>query len=283
MGRGMALSLMRAGHDVLGFDASAEILAARAGEGIRIAASVGAIAASVDLIILSLPNGEAVSAVIAGPGGVIEAGRPGLLVIDTTTSDPGTTRRLSALISEAGMAMLDAPVSGGPKGAVTGTMVMEIGGEAADLARAEPILATISRKRVHVGPSGAGHVTKLVNNLLCAAHLLTAGEALAMIRAAGLDPERVLEGVNAGSGRSGVSETNLPTWILSGAFDSGFTMGLMRKDIRLAAGLIASLGLELPLAAATARLWAGSGEFIPDGEDFNRIAILASTANRIGA
>ena len=153
-------------------------------------------------------------------------------------------------------------------------MTMVIGGADDDVAAVEPILSGMSAKRVHVGPVGAGHVCKLVNNLLCAAHLLTASEAVRIARDADVDPVRLLEGLNAGSGRSGVTQVNLPTWVLNGAFDSGFTMALMRKDVRLAAQLIAGLSLDLPIARETARIWSESAGAIDGGEDFNRIVEL---------
>lgn len=274
MGRGMAISLKRGGHRVLGTDASEATRTALMSEGIEIHADVGALCREAELVILSLPTAEIVEAVVTGANGILAHARPGLLVVDTSTSHPDTTRRLATLLAEAGVALIDAPVSGGPKGAITGTMTMVIGGAEADVARAEPILEAISAKRVHVGAVGAGHVTKIINNLLCAAHLLTAAEAVKIARSAGVDAERMLEGINAGSGRSGVTQVNFPTWVLNGAFNSGFTMKLMRKDVRLGAQLVGELGLDLPLAAEAARLWAGSAETIADGEDFNRIVEL---------
>lgn len=274
MGRGMAISLKRGGHRVLGTDASETARTALAAEGIEIHPDVGALCRQAELVILSLPTAEIVEAVVTGANGILAHARPGLLVVDTSTSHPDTTRRLAQLLADAGMALIDAPVSGGPKGAITGTMTMVIGGSEADVARAEPILEAISAKRVHVGAVGAGHVTKIINNLLCAAHLLTAAEAVKIARSAGVDAERMLDGINAGSGRSGVTQVNFPTWVLNDAFNSGFTMKLMRKDVRLGAQLVGELGLDLPLAAEAARLWAGSAETIADGEDFNRIVEL---------
>jgi len=274
MGRGMALSLARAGHEVLGTDASEAARSAIAPEGIAVFEGVGPLCARADLLILSLPTAEIVEAVVAGPGGVIAHARPGLRVVDTSTSHPETTRRLAAALAAQGMAMIDAPVSGGPKGAITATMTMVIGGTDDDVAAVEPILADMSAKRVHVGSVGAGHVCKIINNLLCAAHLLTASEAMRIARDAEVDPARLLEGLNAGSGRSGVTLANLPTWVLNGAFDSGFTMALMRKDVRLATQLIAKLALDLPIARETARIWSESAGSIGDGEDFNRIVEL---------
>lgn len=274
MGRGMALSLLRSGHEVLGTDRSETARAALASQGVAVFDTLAPLCARADLLVLSLPTAEIVEAVVAGENGVIAHARPGLRVVDTSTSKPETTRRLAAALAARGMAMVDAPVSGGPKGAITATMTMVIGGADDDVAAVEPILADMSAKRVHVGAVGAGHVCKLINNLLCAAHLLTAAEAMRIAREAEVDPARLLEGLNAGSGRSGVTMVNLPSWILNGTFDSGFTMALMRKDVRLAEQLIAVLALDLPMARETARIWAESAAAIGDGEDFNRIVEL---------
>jgi len=270
----MALSLQRGGFAVLGTDAAAETRAALAAEGIETTESPRELCARCDAIILSLPNAAIVEAVVLGEDGLLAHARPGLLVVDTSTSHPDTTRRLGVALAAAGVDLIDAPVSGGPKGALAATMTMVIGGTDAAVARAEPVLAVMSAKRVHVGGSGAGHITKIVNNLLCAAHLLTAGEAIRLARAAGLAPERLLEGINAGSGRSAITQVNFPTWILNDAFDSGFTMKLMRKDVGLAEDLIGTLDLDLPVAAEVVRLWRESVRTLADGEDFNRIAAL---------
>lgn len=274
MGRGMALTLQRKGHRVLGTDASPAARAALAAEGIETHDGLAPLTAAADVLVLSLPTAEIVEAVVAGPDGLLAHPRAGLVVVDTTSSHPDTSRRMAARLAEVGIDFVDAPVSGGPKGAITGTMTMVLGGDDAVVARVEPILADMSAKRVHIGPVGAGHVCKIVNNLLCAAHLLTGAEAMRIAREAGVDPARLLEGLNGGSGRSGVTLVNFPTWILNGAFDSGFTMKLMRKDVRLAAQLVDELGLDLPMTAETARLWAESAETIADGEDFNRIVDL---------
>lgn len=274
MGRGMALTLQRKGHRVLGTDASPAARAALKAEGIETRDGLAPLTAEADVLVLSLPTAEIVEAVVAGPDGILAHARAGLVVVDTTSSHPDTSRRMAARLAEVGIDFVDAPVSGGPKGAITGTMTMVLGGDDAVVAKVEPILADMSAKRVHIGPVGAGHVCKIVNNLLCAAHLLTGAEAMRIAREAGVDPARLLEGLNGGSGRSGVTQVNFPTWILNGAFDSGFTMKLMRKDVRLAAQLVDELGLDLPMTAETARLWAESAETIADGEDFNRIVDL---------
>ena len=276
MGRGMALTLLRKGFKVVGTDVSPAIREALAQEGIAVRESIGEVVAECDIVILSLPTAAIVEEVVAGPKGIIANAKQGLLVVDTSTSHPDTTRRLAKKLNAVGMQMLDAPVSGGPKGAITGTMAMVIGGSAANLSRAEPILAAMTAKRVHVGDSGAGHVAKIANNLFAAAHLLIAGEVTRMAEQAGVPTEQLLQGINAGSGRSFITEHSYPTWIMNGKFDSGFTMKLMRKDVRLSEELISALSLDLPLAAKVAELWGVSAQCIGDDEDFNRIVELSA-------
>lgn len=276
MGRGMALTLIRNGYDVIGTDASPAIKAALATHGVRVCDSIGEVLAATDTVLLSLPTAAIVADVVAGENGLISHAKPGALIIDTSTSHPDVSRRLAAQLATVGMEWIDAPVSGGPKGAMAGTMMMVLGGSDANVARAEPVLAAISARRVHAGGVGAGHVAKIANNLLCAAHLLIAGEVTRMAEKAGVPIGNLLQGINAGSGRSFVTEHNFPTWVTNAAFDSGFTMKLMRKDVGLSQELISALGMDLPMAAKTAELWAQSAESIPDGDDFNRIVTLGT-------
>lgn len=276
MGRGMALTLKRKGFELVGTDVSPATRESLAKEGISVRETIGEVVSGCDLVILSLPTAAIVEQVVSGPNGILANAKPGLLVVDTSTSHPETTRRLARALNAAGMSMLDAPVSGGPKGAITATMAMVIGGSKEDLERAEPILAAMTAKRVHVGDIGAGHVAKIANNLFAAAHLLIAGEVTRMAAKAGVPTEQLLQGINAGSGRSFITEHSYPTWIMNGQFDSGFTMKLMRKDVRLSQELIAALAIDLPMSAKVAELWALSAQSISDDEDFNRIVELGT-------
>lgn len=276
MGRGMALTLKRNGFEVVGTDVAPATRESLAKEGISVRETIGEVVFECDVVILSLPTAAIVEQVVCGPNGILANAKPGLLVVDTSTSHPETTRRLAVALNAAGMNMLDAPVSGGPKGAITGTMAMVIGGAKEDLDRAEPILAAMTAKRVHVGDIGAGHVAKIANNLFAAAHLLIAGEVTRMAAKAGVPTEQLLQGINAGSGRSFITEHSYPTWIMNGQFDSGFTMKLMRKDVRLSQELISALAIDLPMSAKVAELWALSAQSISDDEDFNRIVELGT-------
>ncbi len=181
MGRGMALSLQRGGFTVSGYDPASAAVESIAREGVNTFASVAALAAEVDVLILSLPTSDVVEAVVFGADGVLASAKAGLLVVDTTTADPNSTRKVAAALAEKGVRFIDAPVSGGPKGAITGTMTMVLGGAAEDVAAVTPVLEAMSAKRVHVGPVGAGHVTKLLNNLMCGAHLIAAAKRRASL------------------------------------------------------------------------------------------------------
>lgn len=270
MGRGMALSLARAGFAVTGFDVAAPAREAAAAEGIAVAAGLKALA-SCDAVVLSLPTTPIVQAVLEGEGGLAISARQGQLIVDTTSGDPQATRAIAARLAAAGLRFLDAPVSGGAAGARKGTLTMFIGGSDEDVRFAQPVLAALGDKRFHIGATGAGDIAKIVNNLLVASHLLTASEAFRLAAAAGVRTEQLIEAVNAGSGRSGVTLYNYPSRILNHGFDSGFTVQLMRKDVNLALALQAQLGLDLPVVKEVGDIWNSSAKQLDDKDDFNRI------------
>ncbi|MGI4953695.1 MAG: NAD(P)-dependent oxidoreductase [Janthinobacterium lividum] len=270
MGLNMARTLVRQGFTVLGFDLSAERQAMAAAAGIQ-AAGLATLLRTVDAVVSSLPYGRDVEAVLTTADGLLDRRDRRVVVVDTSTADPATSRRLAALLASAGHGHLDAPVSGGPAGAGEGKLTMMIGGDAADVAAARAVIDALASTAVHVGPSGAGNVAKLVNNMLVAAHMLTTGEAVRLAEAAGVPAEAVLRVVNAATGRSGISEVHFPRWVMTGT-ESGFAAGLMRKDVGLAAELVAETGLDLPLSRAVARLWLDDRETVADHEDFTRMA-----------
>ncbi len=270
MGLAMARTLRMAGHAVKGHDVLLPARERARAAGLAVEDSLEALLAESELVLTSLPQDADVEAIVEGPEGALSRA-PGLLLVDTSTIAPATTRRLAARLAGRGHGLIDAPVSGGPAGAAAGTLTFMVGGSETDVARARPLLDTLGKTVVHVGESGAGNLAKLVNNLFCATHLVALGEALRLSETLAVDPARLFAAVNAASGRSAVSEINLPRWILSGTFDSGFTMGLMRKDVRLAAGVGAASGLNLPLARLIDDLWKASGSSLGDEADFNRM------------
>jgi 3-hydroxyisobutyrate dehydrogenase len=272
MGLGMAGRLAASGFSVLGYDISDGRRAAAEAVGIRFLAALPELLAQADALVFSLPFARDVEAVATAPGGLLERRDRRVVVIDTSTSDPVTTRRLAARLEEAGHGLLDAPVSGGPSGAAGGTLTMMIGGRAEDLSLVRPVVDAMAAKAVHVGGSGAGNIAKLVNNMLVAAHLVTTGEAMRLSEAAGLPAAEALAVVNAATGRSAISEVMFPRWILPGTFDSGFSAGLMRKDVRLASEMAEAVGIDLPLSAIVDRIWRDTRDSIPDTDDFTRMA-----------
>ena len=272
MGMAMLKRLIASGHRPRGWDLDPAKREAARQAGAEIAADLAASLAEITLF--SLPHDAAVAAVLEE---ALAAMQPGAVIIDTSTLSPRAVRGFAEQAAAQGVSYLDAPVSGGPAGAAAGSMAMMVGGDAAALERATPILQHLTARLLHIGPSGAGQVAKLVNNLLVASHLVTAGEALRLGAAAGVAPEALLPVLNGASGRSAVTEVNWPRWIIPGTFDSGFSAGLMRKDVGLALELARELDVPLGATGRAALLWQELREAVPDEADFNHLsaAILA--------
>ena len=271
MGLPMATTLARKGFEVVGFDLSDVRRKLASEQGIE-ALPLDELLRSVDVVVSSLPYARDVESVLNTPGALLDRKDRRVIVVDTSTADPTTSRRLQKLLDAAGHGHLDAPVSGGPSGAAEGQLTMMIGGTDEDFADARPVIEAMAGKAVHVGPSGAGNVAKLINNMLVAAHMVTTGEAIRLGEAAGVSAEAVLQVVNAATGRSGISEIHFPRWIMSNRFDSGFATGLMRKDVGLAADLAKEVGIDLPLSKEVARLWLEDRTVVADAEDFTRMS-----------
>lgn len=267
MGMAMLKRLLEKGHKPSAWDLDpAKRDAAR-----EAGASIGAdLKHSIaDITMLSLPHDAAVAEVLAQ---ILPALPQGAVIIDTSTLSPRAVRGFAEQAKARGVFYLDAPVSGGPAGAAAGSMAMMVGGDAAALERATPILHHLTARLLHIGPSGAGQVAKLVNNLLVASHLVTAGEALRLGAAAGVSPEALLPVLNGASGRSAVTEVNWPRWIIPGSFDSGFSAGLMRKDVGLALELARELDVTLEATGRAAALWQEMRAAVPDAADFNHLS-----------
>lgn len=276
MGGGMIARLVEKGHSVLCYDALPEARARAVANGATECKTFAPIAEACDLIILSLPRAQIVSQVMQDLGPLL---RQGTIVLDASTSEPDTTKAIAVTANGAGYEFLDGPVSGGPAGAKSGMMTMILGGPADAIAKIRPILEDLTAKIVHVGPSGSGHAAKIANNLLCAANLVLVSEMAKLAESSGISLDSLLEGVNAGSGRSGVSEVNFPKWIMTEGYDSGFTMGLMRKDVGLATKLAASADLNLPATRAIAAIWEDSRALLDDSIDFNEIYKYEASEN----
>jgi 3-hydroxyisobutyrate dehydrogenase-like beta-hydroxyacid dehydrogenase len=231
MGAPMAGRLMDAGFPLVVHDRRAEAAAPLVARGAAWAKSPAAVAAAARTIITLVPSSREVREVCTGPEGLCEALAPGALVVEMTSSDPSVTRELAEVVRARGAALIDAPVSGGVKGAREGSLAIMVGGEAADLERVRPALEAMGRRIFHVGPVGAGHAMKFVNNLCSAAALVATIEGVAVAARCGIDPGRAVEILQVSSGRSNASDLKFPSFILNGGFDAGFAISLMAKDL----------------------------------------------------
>ena len=264
----MARRLLAEGLNPICYDPNPQPLEGLRQAGAEVVTSASELAQRVDTLILSLPKAAIVEEVMRA---ITTDIRSAAIVLDTSTSEPATSQALYSLGKQHEFQFVDGPVSGGPAAANAGSMTMLLGGDKEAIKSLEPVLDILTAKTVVVGDSGAGHAAKIANNMLCAANLVLVAEAIRLGEAAGVKPSDLLEGINAGSGRSGVSEVNFPKWVLNGAYDSGFTMGLMRKDVGLALALAESSGVTLHGFSSIAERWINESVEIPDTADFNEI------------
>jgi 3-hydroxyisobutyrate dehydrogenase len=272
MGGPMAARLVHAGFDLVGHDrdeAAAARLAERGGSTVR---TIGEVARGADVVITMLPDGRVVRDVVTGPGGLTEELARGALVLDMSSSDAVGTRVLGAELEALGIALVDAPVSGGVAGAERGTLAVLAGGDSAAIERVRPILERLGGNLILTGALGSGHATKALNNLLSAAGLLAAAEVIAVGRRFGLDPEVLLQALNASSGRNNSTENKIAQFVLSRSFDSGFGLDLMVKDMRAALALAESTETPAPLGQRCLELWSEAGETLGEGADHTAVA-----------
>jgi 3-hydroxyisobutyrate dehydrogenase-like beta-hydroxyacid dehydrogenase len=245
----MARRLLAAGHQVMVYDPSAAAAAALAAQGARVGASARAVADGAPVVFLSLPTPQIVEDVVLGAQG-IRAGQQLKVCIDLSTSGPETAVKLAAGLGERGIASLEAPVSGGIRGAREGTLALMVSGPQASWEQVRPLLE-IFGKPFFMGTSpGAGQTMKLVNNLLGACAIAITAEGMTLGAKAGLDPARMIEVLNVSSGRSSATQDKWPRSVLPRTFDFGFASGLCLKDIRLC--LAAAQSLKVPLGVGTA-------------------------------
>ncbi|MBA2290885.1 MAG: NAD(P)-dependent oxidoreductase [Gemmatimonadales bacterium] len=222
---------------------------AEANAGVAVAPSPCALGDSCDAVITCLPTSADVEAILGGPEGLLQGLRPGSIVVDCTSGDPATSRRIAEMLAAVEVGFVDAPVSGGPPLAATGELTVMCGGTEADVARARGIVAPFAGRVVHLGPVGSGHAMKAVNNGLLAVHILALAEGMVTLARAGVAPRAVVEVLNASSGRSFVSEALVPERVLTGLWPRLFRLALLEKDIGIAHELAGELGVSDPVLA----------------------------------
>jgi len=280
MGGAMAATLHKAGWAVTGFDPSEAARAAAAQTGIPTTANIADLAGT-PYVVLSLPAASIVETTV--PQLLAAAGT--VAIIDTTTSEPATSKLMASLAEAQGACFVDAPVSGGRDGAATGTLSAFVGATDAGLAAAEPVLLALTGgKYSHIGGPGSGNVVKLLNNVLAAANLVSVGEALGVAKAYGIDPAKAAASISEASGGSRVSANMYPNWVLTGTHDSGFSLGLMARDAALAVEVAAQIGQNPALLAAVASQWQEALAVLGPRADFTEIArTVAPTITPAGA
>jgi 3-hydroxyisobutyrate dehydrogenase len=247
MGKPMAANLLRAGYSLAIFNRHQEKSEALTMLGAAIAESPQRIAEASEVVVTMLPDTQAVEQVLFGEKGVVLGLRPGSTVIDMSTISPVATVEFAQRLAAIECEMLDAPVSGGEKGAVAGNLGIMVGGTRNAFEKFQPIFQTLGKTITYAGPSGHGQKTKLINQLVGATNLLGAVEGLRLARAAGLDLETTLQAISSGAASSWML-TNLGPMILKEDFAPGFSIRLQHKDMKLLKEWISELGGEFPAA-----------------------------------
>jgi 3-hydroxyisobutyrate dehydrogenase len=268
MGVPMTRRLVAAGHEVRGYDTSAE---ARERVGEAAVESLADAAAGAEVVVLMLAASSVVRRVVLDDG-LLGSVEPGGMVVDMGSSDPTQTRELAMLAASRGIGYVDAPVSGAVVGAEAGSLTIMFGGSAEELARCGPLFDALGKKVVHAGPVGAGHALKALNNLLSATNFLITLEAVAAGKRFGLDPGVMVDAINDSTGRSWATEHKVPQFVTPRSYTSGFAMRLMVKDIKTARELAHATGAPFELGDASVALWERAAEALPDEADHTEIA-----------
>jgi 3-hydroxyisobutyrate dehydrogenase len=262
MGRPMASHLAAAGHALTLYDIAPGLAANVAATlaGAHAASTPAELAARSDIVITMVPNGAVVQSLVEGADGLLHGLRPGALLLDTSSSEPWLTEATGRRLAAAGIAMVDAPVSGAEWGAKAAELVFMCGGAAADIERVRPLLDVMGKAVFLLGPLGAGHAMKCLNNLVTALNFVAVSEGLAIGKRYGLDPAAMVDVLDQSTGGSWISRMHIRQRVLSRTFDDPFKLALMVKDIGIATRLANSVDVPAPLSALGQKLWRAAAE-----------------------
>ncbi len=273
MGLPMASRLLDAGYQLAIFDTSEAAMAPLLARGARRCASAAEVASAADIVLASLPTPDVVKKVCIGEGGIIAGNRVRLLV-DLSTTGPKVANEVAEEFQKGGRTAVDAPVSGGVGGAEKGTLAVMASCPTAVYEELKPILSCIG-KPFHVGEKpGLGQSMKLCNNILSACALVITAESMAMGVKAGLDPQLMLDVINAGSGRNSATEQKFPKSVLTRKFDFGFAMQLLQKDVRLCVEEAEQMGVPMPVGAAVRQMLSIAAAEYGGNADITHVASL---------
>ena len=276
MGWPMAARLVQAGFAVTVFDAVPGQAAKFAKEvGGQAAATCAELAGQADIIFTMLPTSAIVEQVLGGEQGVLAGLRPGSVVVDMSSGVPAHTQRLAQAVAAAGGEMVDAPVSGGVPRARTGELAIMFGGPAETLERVRPALSSMGTSITPVGAVGSAHAMKALNNLVSAGGFLIGVEAMLIGQQFGLDPNVIVDVLNASTGMNNSTQKKFKQFVLSRQFNSGFGLDLMVKDLGIALGIATDTGTPTPFASLCRELWASAGKTLGQGQDHTAVARLS--------
>jgi len=270
MGALMALNILKAGHVITVHNRTREKEVPVTEAGAHRAASPREASEGAEIIITCVSDTPDVEEIILGEEGVINGAKQGAIVIDMSTISPTATRRMAEALGEKGIKMLDAPVSGGSEGAQKGTLSIMVGGEAADLEKAEPVLQTMG-KTTHIGAIGAGQMTKAINQIVVAGTYWSVAEGIALGLKAGLDMEKVVQAVGGGAAGSWAM-INRSENMIKNNYPLGFKVQLHRKDLNIALNVARELGVTLPVSAYVEQVETG---LISRGHGDEDISVIA--------
>jgi 3-hydroxyisobutyrate dehydrogenase len=251
-----------------------------AAHGVVVAQTPREAAATAEVIITCLPTSREVEVLLEGPDGLEQGLTSGALLIDCTSGDPATSRRIAGRLSARGIAFADAPVSGGVSGAEAGTLTIMVGADSGTYDRARGVLSAFGKRIEHLGPVGAGHAMKAVNNALLAVNLIALGEGLSGLVKAGVSARTAVEVLNASSGRSFASESLVPERVLTGRWPQTFRLALLDKDVGIALTFLKETGMLSPLLENAGRVLSSARAEL--GESADHVEIIRWLEGRAG-
>lgn len=255
MGKPMAKNLLKAGLPLTVHSRSPGPVEELAALGAARANTPREVAQAADIVITMVPDAPEVEAVVTGPDGILAGARPGLIHIDMSTISPLATRRLAAQAGQAGVTLLDAPVSGGTVGAEAATLSIMVGGDEAAFDTCQPVFAALGKRITYMGPSGAGQTTKACNQIMTGGIYAVMSEALVLAAKSGLDPAKVVEVLSGGAARCWALEVRAPK-ILKRELNPGFKASMQYKDLNIVAETARAEGVPIPITALTRELYA---------------------------
>ncbi len=272
MGREMAANLLKKGYELVVRDQNSETVEQFVSQLGGRAAKADADFSEVDILILMLPSGPIVKSVLSDSNGITSALKPGAFIVDMSSSAPDIYPALAEVLSQRDLHLIDAPVSGNVSGAAAGTLSIMAGGDSAAIDKTEPVLLAIGQRVFRTGTLGTGQIMKALNNLLSAGGLMLAAEVLLIGKRNGLDPKLMTEILNVSTGRNNSTERKIEPFVLSGAYNSGFGLQLMAKDLRTARDVAQASDITAPLSELSVKMAENAADELGASADHTEVA-----------